>query len=54
MLTRAPIWLQALKSPGAGAFATLFGLESSARAVLATLIVVFVSSPTLVSRLIAA
>ncbi len=40
MLTRAPIWLQALKSPGAGAFATLFGLESSARAVLATLIVV--------------
>jgi len=40
MHIRAPIWLMALKSPGAGAFATLFGLESSARAILATLVIV--------------
>ena len=40
MYMRMPIWLAALKSPGAGAFATLFGLESSARAILATLVIV--------------
>lgn len=40
MHIRAPIWVLALRSPGAGAFATLFALESCARALLATLVVV--------------
>ena len=46
MHVRAPIWLRAAGKPGAAAFATLFALESAARAILATIIVVDVQRLT--------
>lgn len=46
MYIRAPIWLKAVGKPGAGAFATLFALESCARAILATILVIDVQQLT--------
>ncbi len=40
MHIRAPIWMKAAGTPGARSFAVLFALESAARAILATVIVV--------------
>jgi len=46
MHVRAPVWLKAAGKPGAKSFAALFALESSARAILATIIVVDVQTLT--------
>lgn len=46
MHIRAPIWLRAAGTPGARSFAALFALESAARAILATIIVVDVQRLT--------
>lgn len=46
MRSRFPIWFKAAQTPGANSFAVLFGLESFARAILGTLIVIDVQRMT--------